>query len=420
MINTDFKTYYSVLMQNRKMLVVISLLCALLFGGYKLYTGLNSMSGSEESLKADYTEQMELYNTKKANVDNYINLIEKNISSGHQRIKENPILSLDPNNCEYESILITYEDPDITRDTFLRNTVSGMNPEFLFGNEGDTLDAYKTDIIYIPYPETGAVAESGKTQIYCFPAGGLTAKEIADKFLKKIDPDGANTIAGAKVQLITRTSGKGFCYELKRRQDDILNYPLALEEDMRRVKEQGRLIAAPTAATSTVSKRSVLISTLKYAIGGFLIGLIGAIALVLYKISTSGIILSKKQIEQTLDLDCIGSVAVSDISSGDADLILKNIEAVSLGLHDVMLLDESHTDSINKLKNLLNNSVEKEKTYECGKNILDDLNTIDASRDVDGIILCIDKGVSNITNVQQSIIRANSLNKKVLGYVFVE
>ena len=423
MINADFKTYYSILRQNRKILGVMSLAFAVLFGCYKLYDGLNSTNSSVENIANDYTEQIELYNNKKANIDNYIETIENNISYAYQYIKENPILALDPNNCEYEIITITYDDPNTTRDAFLKNTVAGMNPLTLFGTEGENLDPYKTDVIMIPDADdadSGVATESGKTQIYCFPVGELTAKEIADRFLHTIDPEGTNTIAGATVQSILRTSSKGYCHVLRVRQENLLNYPITLEQEIRRVQEQGRLISKPTSTQATISKQSIMLSSFKYAFLGLLIGLACAIALVLYKVSTSGVILSKNQIDEIIELDCLGSVDTADNSLDNMELITKNIEAVSQELQKVMILDDSHANTMKNLTDTLNKKTGRMISFEFGKNIIDDVNTIDALCDAEGIVLGVDKGVSTITKVQQTIIRANNLNKRLLGYIFVE
>lgn len=406
-----------VVRKNIRIIIFFGVILAVLLGGYKYISGNRAIKAAEDanSYVSNYEEELKQYNNEKGNMAFVEKQMKNNIDAAYLFASENPIMKLDPSSCEYERVTINYEDPEASREESIESVIAQMEMKALFGEEDEIADRYRSDIICVPGIILNVYYESkGQTILYVFDTEHSDSSAIAKRLIERIKS--IDTIDGAKVSSINSVHLTGACQVLYNRQREIRLNAYYMQDELRKIKELDRLLEAPSSASTVPSKASIIKASIEYGFAGVILGLLVGLILVLYTASNSGVLISKKQMDELFEIDNIGMVDKDHI---DNDVVITSIQALSSGYKKVMLLDVGASDLAEAITELLcsEESIEKKDKYVYGHDITDNKETIERIASVEGIILGIGKGSSTVYEIQKSISRLKNLKKDIIGYI---
>ena len=410
MMNITYREYALLIKKNLKLIIILAIVVGGLVGSYKYIKGMKSVNDSEISGKevSDYNEQLQIYEKEKVDIEEVLSDMETYIASAYSFANENPIMKLDSSNCSYTLLTIDFSDPQAYRDDTIRSIINNVDSKELFGSSDELLNKYKSDIAFVK-------GSSGEVTVYIYNVGSIDTEQTAQRLARIISS--ADSI---KDSLISEhiSSMQGGCQFLYNRQREIRNNAFFLQYDLRQMKEQERMIEAPSIDSSTPSSEAVIKTSIKYAVAGALLGAIIGILLVLFKITQGGTIISCEQIDELFDLDYIGDLSRDE---RHLELLKANLRTVSKGKGSVMIIDKTGYRETETLIRDLNNMGEGKGTeFVKGVDIAEDKGTIDRITNADSIVLVISKGVTRIDDIQRQLKRSSTLGTRVLGYILSE
>lgn len=417
MSGLTIKDYRKIIRNNIAFIIFIGLILAIFTGGYRLLSGMKSVSSGESAVNnAGYEAELEAFNAEKDSLLAVEKRLEKNIGTAWKTAEENPIMLLDSGKCEYELLTINYVEPNISRNASVKQFISQMDEEQLFGDSNDILKTYKNDIVFVPYNNKDLMFESkGQTAVFIFDTDLTDSSIISENLKKALNNKGE--IGGAKISSVDIAHMTGDSQTLYYRQREIRLNAYNMQDDLRKIKEQDRLLAAPTPAQSGPSKVDIIKSSIKAAIAGLILGIAAGIAVVLFTALNSGVILSKEQFDDLFDMDNLGVIASNN---HDYSIEIANSESLSKDHRKVMILSAQENQKAYGFTEQLKKNTEVSDKFVYGSDIINNQDTLYHIIDTDGVILVIEKGKDSVTDIQKIMKRLGSFKKEILGYLMIE
>jgi hypothetical protein len=397
----NFKTLITTYRNNAKLIIVITLVCGLLLGAYR-YFGLHKQitnSDNYDEIMREYETSREQYDGQIAAMSQMIDELNASISLAEESIMENPIMQINPFDCDYAEITISENSGDNVGLQTVGAWINDTNTEKIFGKEDSQLSKYKNDVVSVT---TGSLLIE-EPQIRIYDTNKYDYIKVADNIKKQLSQK--LTEADLNTEILV-TYGSGRSQELFERQDRIRTNLNKMYADLRATQENRRILVAPI-APSNITKAAALESVLKFVITGLVLGLIAGAVLVLFMISSGGFIISKDQMSNMFGLSCFGEGS----SEESISLIRANLQPYKN--KKILLLSETGCDELNQIMKRAANNIE----YKVGHNINDDVYAINCLPEIDAIVLGVKLGNSRIGDIQLIDMKSRSVEKPIIGYI---
>lgn len=411
----SLKDIINIIKCNLKLIVIIGILCALAFGGYRGYSLAKGGLADDTQLSVaeeEYNKKMSDYEQQKSSCDIIVQELQSQLATANKSVEENPVMRIDPFNSGYETISISFLEPNKTNQDMINSWINTASTKNLFGKEDPLLEKYKTEIIYTrDMPERTNPA--GELLIYVFNAEGIDTARTADAVVK-IVKKGAHS-ANIEINDIVVSHYEQYCQALADLQylerDDIKR----LNEEVKQIKERVRVLEVPS-APGMVTKGVLIKSVLKYLILGLICGLILGIILVLFLIKQGQIIISKRHLDELFDLNYLGDL--QDRTKGSLEVIKANLEASVPDEDNLLVIAKERNSLIDDFVDKLDK--ETKHTVFYGEDLESDLSAIRALEKTKAIICCLYCGKTTYDEIKQVITKAKNMKKQVVGYIVVE
>lgn len=392
----------TIIKRKWKMVGVIMLIFLIVCGGYKAISSKSNVPDTNASI--DYERDMTYYEyhlESKNEIPAALKAEWKNIC--YDRLN-NPIFSIDPYNCEYEQIVIRFGGDSGSFDWTVNNWVYKADNQQLFGSQNDTLIDYKSSLVLIRQTENSA-----ETAVQLLNVDGFDTKKAADYLINHFKKCASEE--QVEIINISKTSVEGFNQIVKdyqRKNDDDFN---AMHAVFANLSDMNGYITQP--ANPQAEQGNRLGDILKYCIAGLILGMLLGIALAIVDAIRKREIISSRQVRDTFNIELL-----SDFSSnGESALDVLNANL------DVMIGEQSKIalvvdDSVKGRKDLkwVANS---DHSFVVCTDIINNPEMIEALNTTDGIVLGIELGRSKLEHIQRIILRADKLNRAVLGFVLL-
>lgn len=410
-INYSIAEILSLSTMHWKKLVVFVLAGILLFCGYGLFSMRADQqveapaAGSENSIEKKDTETFDSYQRNKESAASALKREWADIYEDHSN---NPIYSVNPYECEYQQIVLRFDDA--SHDDNVVNWVMKADNKSIFGDAEEKLAKYKSSLIITPIRSSDYV-EAKDTTVQLIKVEGFDTENAADYlreyFVKQAKADNLE-IKGISVSRAAGYNANVASYQRNGR-DALASVYAALD----RANNVGAFLSKPV--TAETNKTSKIKDLVKYAMAGLIIGLLIGIAAVVIPVIRKNCIISRRQIEENFEIDMLADCSKNDEQS--LDVLNANLDLMTKEENRIMVIGlPAEKPEMNPADNWNKRS---KRTYDKGYDLSNDPETIDALQRNDGIVLCIRFGVSKPDDIQRNVLRARVLKKPVLGYVLI-
>ena len=395
--------------ENWKIILLILIICGVLCGGYKGFSAYSSMK-SGDSNNTDYQKEMDEYQKEISLIDDIDALIKDNIASQQSTISNNPIMRLDPFNCQYEQISVVLSSGEDYQVLPINSWIAEADAKTIFETTDESVLAYKKDLLtVVTEPIRGANLNGVSqfaTEVRVYDSDLYDYKVAANNLKQFFQQDAKKDNIGVERVLIS--SGGPYSQDLYEQQELLRKDYLTMKDDSKKLQEYKRVLPQPAAPVS-ISGSAVIKTAIKYGIMGVVIGIIICAFLIWYIIRYGGFVLNKEQMRDLFDLEYLGEYNAEDPSSNR--LIDANLKATKA--NSILFLSEASFDQLSSMINGLDSG----KSYHIGHNIIDDVDAIDQMADAEGIVVGVSFGKTRIEDIQRTVSRASHLGKENVGYV---
>lgn len=396
---------------NLKLIVIIGILCALVFGGYRGYSLAKGGLADDtqlETAQEEYQKALDDYEQQKSGYDDIVRQLQSQLATANKSVEENPVMQLDPFTCGYETIAVNFPEVSKTNRELVRGWISTTPAESLFGKEDSLLEKYKTEIVYTKEKD----AVPAELLFYVFGVDGIDANQTANTVAKVIkDKAKGQDVA---ISSVVVSHYDQYCQALADLQflerDDIRR----LSEEVKQIKERVRVLEVPS-APGLITKGTLMKSIVKYSVFGLICGLILGILLVLFLIKQGQIIISRKHMDELFDLNYLGDVQNGTEQS--AEVIKANLDVVVKNGENLLVIAKERNAPVDELIKMLKQYSDQDVYY--GKNLDSDIEAIRVMEYSNVIICCVNCGKTTYDEIRQIVTKANNMNKQMAGYVIV-
>lgn len=389
-----------------KLLCLILLVCVALCGGYKAL----SNTGDSQALQADseYEEDMEFYNSISESEQVFPDLLKSEWKSICYDRVNNPIYSINPYNCEYEQLVIRFEDGK-NHDWTVNNWIFKADDEELFGDKQDTLSDFKSSLILIGQKEDQT--ETSETAVQLLVVDEYDAQKAADYLVKQLKQFATEENIG--IEEISRASAEGYSEYVDAYQQRNRDRYNSIYNTINNSKYMGPNNAAPVSPAD--EQRNKLKDIIKYCLMGLILGLIVGVIIIFFNVIRKHKVISARQIENAFNLELL-----SDCSSDKAtslDVLNANLDVMTSEHSKIAIVAD---DTLKDLIDIASKLTEKsDRTFVACIDIFDNPDMIEALKTTDGVVIAVKIGTSKLDQIQRIILRTDKLNLKVLGYVLL-
>lgn len=405
----SLKDIANIIKCNLLLIIIIGIICALAFGGYRGYSLAKGGLADETELNAaqkEYQKSIEDYEQQKSSYDVIVQQLQSQLATSNKSVEENPVMQLDPFTCGFETIAVNFPESNKTNREMVRGWISTSSSESLFGKEDSLLEKYKTEIVYTKD------AVPAELLIYVFGVDGIDAGEAA-KSVSKLIQDKASS-QGVDINSIVISHYDQYCQALADLQylerDDIRR----LNEEVKQVKERVRVLEVPS-APGLITKSTLMKSVIKYFVFGLICGLIIGILLVMFLIKQGQIIISRKHMDELFNLNCLGDML--EENKNVSEIIKANLKATVPADDNILVIAKERNSVVDRLISILKQDTKRAVSY--GGNVDSDISAINALEKSNVIICCVDCGKTTYDEIRHVIIKAKGMGKQVAGYVIV-
>lgn len=392
-------------------LLIAAVLCASAGGAFG-YVRSSSQAGNQEELTQISAQEQSWYDENLEMTKEYsplanetlVNLRREWIRLGHIYM-DHPLMKLNPGECEWENISILFEDKTGHHTGTIQNWIEAADETTLFGTATDTLSQYKSDLIDI-------IDQEGETLIRLIGAEGWDTGSAAE-YLKSVLTEQSQK-TGVPISTITIAHKKGHLTKIDEFRVNTANMMNLVQGSITNTNSIVASFPAPIPPSSTGESGISYKSVIKYAVVGFVLGLIIGFCIVLFRLLRRGCLISKRQVESTFDLELLGDMA----DGSDSVAVLNaNLDVMVGSDGRVMLLGIGEGVDAASIASGWNSDSHRE--YISGRDLIDDPETIDALQDTEGIVLGIRIGETRVADINRLLFRAGKLGKQVLGWISV-
>lgn len=410
-INYSIAEILSLSTVHWRKLIVFVLAGILLFCGYGLFSmkadkaAETPAAGSENSIEKKDTETFDLYQKNK---DSAASALKREWAEIYEDHSNNPIYSVNPYECEYQQIVLRFDDA--SHDDNVINWVMKADNKSIFGDTEEKLVKYKSSLIITPIRSSDYV-EAKDTTIQLIKVDGFETENAADYlkgfFIKQAKADNLE-IKGISESRVIGYNPNVASYQRNGR-DALASVYAALD----RANNVSAFLSKPV--NTEANKTSKIKDLIKYAMAGLVMGLLIGIAVTVIPVIRRNCIISRRQIEENFEIDMLADYSRNDEQS--LDVLNANLDLMTKEENRIMVIGlPSEKQEMNPADDWNKRS---KRTYEKGYDLSNDPETIDTLQRDDGIVLCIRFGVSKPDDIQRIVLRARVLKKPVLGYVLI-
>lgn len=409
MFNITILELMLVIKRKWKTVCVFMLAFMLLCGGYKLLSDLSDQKQIQPD--ANYEEEMKTYGEFQSSREEIPGTLQSEWERIYHDRTDNPIFSLNPYQCEYEQIVLRFDNKGSNYDWTVKNWISKADNHELFGEQEETLSSYKYALVSIGRTLSEQTSFSNETAVQVLSIDGFDAKIAADYLMKHFKKCAADD--NLNIEGISRARIQGYNENVGTYQDKSRARMTSIYLSIEDTNNIDRYVAAPVTPQDTGV--SSIRHAVKYGIIGLVLGFIIGAAIVSFGTVRRREILSTRQIEDTFHLSLL-----SDCSSGDElciDVLNANLDLMTDKKGSFMVVADQ---SINGIEDIPSKwAKESGNSFIVATDSFDNPETIEALKTTDGIILGIRIGKSRIDQVQKVLQRVQTLKQRVLGYVLL-
>ena len=314
-----------------------------------------------------------------------------------------PLLRIDPEACVWDSITLQFEPNSGSHKGVIYDWIQTVDDEKLFGEGVGELAKYKNDLIQFDDYDSESV-------IYVINYEGFDSTAAAAVIREAIESEARK--AGIRIAAVTGSHSTGSLKVVTDFRYNVSNMMNLMAGSLTNANNIGVFFPAPVAPVSPdagVDMKSIV----KYALIGAILGLILSICLVIFLTIRKGRLVSRRQMEETFDLELLGDCRHEDAAG--LNLLNANLDIMIGEKNRVMLLGASTDEDIAARVTDWNKNSERE--FIAGLDLLDDADTVDKLQSVSGIVLAVRIGDSRVRDIARLLLRTAKLDKKVLGFV---
>lgn len=388
--------------QNIKIVIVLALIFALLFGAYGVKKTMQG-SLSDEEKKA-----LEIKQNNYQNWEQKRSLVQEELQDKLVKlydVAENaPIMKVDGTNVDIITLTYSFENKQVNyRSEAFKTWVDKLSCKELFGNENELLKKYKRDYVYV-YGNTGEVVVTVlKSDEFDY---NKTAKKLDSILKHKAAASGVKIINSEKARV------QGFNQSIVDRQDVINNNVQRIQNELNTLKSS----SFENPGNPEESKGKSLIKLMIYIIAGLIAGAIIGIVIAVFKVIRKGTVLSTGQIDEFFSLQKIAEgknsdneypkvvdavLFAMDKEGGDIALAASGDSEEYIGFAEKM-------DAVSKRKYVFANAAEE------------DVAALETIRGVSNVLIPVTLGKSTYRDIQTVIKWVQKYRKNLLGYLVLE
>lgn len=411
-IDVDFsvKEILNIILRRWRFILIIAAVCAVFGGAYgmlKTHSESDEIKPMTEEQQAQYEDDMADFEAYQESREVVPRVIEGEWASLYRDMKDNPIYDVDPQNCEYEQIVIHFEGGG-NYDKTLNNWIAGADDSKIFGDSADILSKYKSSIVFSEnYPQQ---QETDETMVQVITVNNYDSAEAA-KYLVQYFKSKASS-EDMVIEHISKEHMTGYNKNIAEYQKSNRDAIVSTYNSLNSVSNLKGVFVEPSAqqtSTSSTGKK-----TMKYGMAGLILGLVLGIGLAVFNVLRSGCAISNRQVEDLFELELL-----SDFSHGSEaarDVLDANLDVMTREGSDIAIIGDGESD-IDRYTDEWN--VDDSRRYIPVNSIFDDPEGIEKLNSAEGIVMCVSIGETKLDNIQRIILRADKLKKPVLGYVLI-
>jgi capsular polysaccharide biosynthesis protein len=455
------KDLFFKLLYNWRKIFVVSLIFAVLIGGYKYLSGMRSFSNQAtvKSQEEAFQTAQEVYNSNKVALENDI----KNITTGMKRQKdynENSVLmQIDPFNEKVASKSFnvstdykimpdkTYQNIDTTKSVtkaYLAAAQNGDMYNYIMDNLSFDIELrYLKELISISNDE-----DTNIINIKVIHSDSKACEEIFNLVLDYFDQLKSTITAAVGEHTLTgidESMQSVVDIDLDTKQKTNLDTSTTYEKNL--IEKQNQLNALVAPVRPVISKSIIMKSTIKYAIVGFILGAFLITCILLFTILTSDKLLNAKDLRSRYNIRVLGILEKNKKKRlfMAVDKLISRLEGNSnhqIGETEVIKRISSNLKAICELNNIDNGSIFftgtikqnlikelcekvqmelKDTSYQLlsGANISYSADTIDLMKSCKTIVIVEEIGTSTYTEFTKQLECIDDLGKNVVGIILV-
>lgn len=396
---------------KRKWKVICAFMLAfmLLCGGYKVVS--NNPKSQQGINEEEYAENMELYNSYLSAQEDLPDSLKLEWERLYHDRVENPIFSVDPYKCEYEQIVVLFDEKGSNHDWAVNNWILTADNEALFGSQENTLSDYKSVLVSTVWATEGQVSNTCETAVQIIAVNNFDTDKATTYLIKHFKKSAADE--GINIVGVSKSKAKGYNERVANYQEKNRGKLTALYSSLDYFNKMNQFFAAPNnpAMDQSIYKKIII----KYCIMGLVLGFIIGVALVVFNIIRRRQIISSHQIEDAFDL-----ALLSDCSSekeASFDVLNANLDIMTSENSTIMVVADG---TMEELENITSRWTEAStRLFIACTDLFENPETIERLKTINGIVLGVKLGESKLEQLQRVVLRAEKLNQKVIGYVIL-
>lgn len=397
----------SLIKHRWKLIGTIVVLCILLCGGYKALNGSGEIQETQST--ADYERDLSVYD--------YYSETQQDFPAGlkndwkeicYDRLN-NPIFSVNPYNCEYEQIVVRFNDDKGNHAWTVSNWISKTDDHKLFQMKDTYFSDYKSSLVLVA--QNRNMIETTEVAVQVVSVEDFDINAAADylvRHFKQCAKEDNIDLSG-----ISMANMKGYNRDVEAYQQNNRDKFNSISSALYNSGSMGSYIKAPQIQQENQGRNYT--SIVKFCIMGLILGIIIGCVLALLDAIRKCEVISARQIENTFDLELL-----SDCSSGSEmslDVLNANLDVMTENHSKIAIVADDTVGEISEISSAW--SEMSDRSFIACTDIFDNPETIEALRTADGIVIGTKIGKSKLGQIQRVLLRAEKLNLKVLGYVLL-
>ena len=388
------------------LILVVALLCAGLGVAVGYLRGRSSGTQTDasqvEDAQAQYEQNLELSSTyDKVSQEAALKMRQEWMRLG-KMYREHPLMNEKADEMSWEYLTLRFDPQSGNHYSTIYGWIQSADSDALFGGN-EILAKYKNDLIRSDDRE----GESGVTIV---GTADYDVKQAAEVLKEHFESCAAKS--GIEILGISCEHGEGYMQYIADFQLSLSNYLTNTMAAIANANNAATVVPAPIPPSTDTGSGLSMKTVLVYGIAGCVLGILIGVCVVLFFMIRRGSLVSRRQLEDTFDLELLG-----DDSAASPDVLNANLDVMIGDKNRVMLLGSADGVSVAELASAWNKKSERE--FVAGRDLLEDPETIDALQSVSGIVLGIRIGESRVADIGRILVRAAKLDKKVLGYIEV-
>lgn len=441
--------------------IVVSVLFAILLGGYRFYTGLSEMNdvATRNSREAAYQDELAAYNNSKETLESEISYLELNYERQRVYNDNSVLMQIDPFH-EYIAIKnyylstdaksmedMTYQGLEPTNSiiqAYLYSTVNGGLYDYIREQLSYDMELqYLKELITIEADyttKTISLQVVHKDYDHC-----QEIYKLVTSYFDQLKDSITETVGEHRITFISESIQSAIDIDLDNTQK---NNILALANYENSLKEKQNALNSLSSPVHAVDSNDMIIkSTIKYAGVGFVLGMFLTAGILLFGFLTSNKLLDAKDLRPRYNLRVLGNIekpkkkrvfgSVDRFISrleGTKNILISESEAakrIASNLKAICELEKIPAGSIvvtgtidfDEIKDICNKLDEHMKTssYKLvpGDNISYSADTILKAKEGTGVLVVEKLNSSTYPEITKQLETIRDLEKNVLGFILI-